>query len=190
MTSPLSPSRAGHDHTPAHPSGLRQSYTASSSSSVDEAPGPSSLETSDHAAAQRHVAGPSRQHPTEATALLHTALDFREQVHDGPCNHGTFSPRPGSPGSSIQGDSLSPSESEAESSLPGIDGVLSEGSSRRRRGWKKQWAAKIRSKKMSTSSALAEQHGIKDSALMCVGLYCTLRLSRCEIPLANACRLV
>jgi hypothetical protein len=90
-------------------------------------------------------------------------LDFREHVHEGPCNHGTFSPRPTSPTSSLH-DSISPSESEAEASLPGIDGVLSEAS--RRRSWKKRWAAKLRSKKMSTSSALAERHGVKDSVLM------------------------
>lgn len=165
MASPNSP-RPGHDHTPAHPSGLRQIYTASSTSSVDEAAGPPSPESSNRPSAP-NVAGPSRQRPTEATSLLGAALDFREQAHEGPCNHGTFSPRPTSPTSSIQADSISPSESEAETSLPGIDGVLSE-ESRRRRNWKRRWASKMRSKKMSTSSALAEQHGVRDSALMYV----------------------
>jgi hypothetical protein len=169
---PNSP-RPGHDHTPAHPSGLRQIYTASSTSSVDEVPAPASPESNTRSA--HNVAGPSRQRPTEATSLLGAALDFREQAHEGPCNHGTFSPRPTSPTNSIQAGSISPSESEAEASLPGIDGVLSE-ETRRRRNWKKRWASKMRSKSMSTSSALAEQHGVRDSALMYV-VYSILGLS-------------
>jgi hypothetical protein len=162
---PNSP-RPGHDHTPTHPSGLRQIYTASSTSSVDEVPTPGSPESNNTRSAH-NVAGPSRQRPTEATSLLGAALDFREQAHEGPCNHGTFSPRPTSPTSSIQADSISPSESEAEASLPGIDGVLSE-ETRRRRNWKRRWASKMRSKSMNTSNALAEQHGVRDSALMYV----------------------
>lgn len=166
MSRPNAP-RPGHDHAPTNPSGLRQTYTASSYSSTegDSHPhSPPSPDRGDTASTRRHVAGPSTQRSTEATPLLGTALDFREQLHDGPCNHGTFSPRPTSP-SSIQTDPLSPSESESESVLPGIDGVMA-GPSRKPKNWKKQWAAKMRSKKMSTSSALAERHGVKDSALM------------------------
>ncbi len=162
--------RAGHDHAPAHPSGLRQTYTASSSSSVDDNPDPASPDRTEHTHAHVNAAGPSRHRPTEATALLGSALLLREEAHDGPCNHGTFSPRPTSPTStsSLLGESLpgSPSESDAESSLPGAGGLLSDDTSRRVRSWKRQWAAKMRSKKMSNSSALAERHGVKDSALM------------------------
>ncbi|KAK4151704.1 sulfate transporter family-domain-containing protein [Chaetomidium leptoderma] len=173
MSSQPNSPRPAHDHAPAHPSGLRQTYTASSSSSVDEgpAPGPASSARDDATSAHRRVAGPSRQRSTESTALLGATLNLREEAHEGPCDHGTFSPRPTSPTSSLQGDSLSPSESEAETSLPGLDGVLSDDSSRRRRSWKRRWAAKMRSKKMSTSSALAEQHGVKDSTLMYLSYY-------------------
>jgi hypothetical protein len=94
--------------------------------------------------------------------LLGEVLDLREHAHEGPCTHGTFSPRPTSP-SSILTDPLSPTESEAEAS---IDGVLSGRSHRRQGSWKRQLASKMRSKKMSTSRELAERHGIKDSALM------------------------
>lgn len=164
MSSQPNSPRPGQDHTPAHPSGLRQTYTASSSSSVSDTAGQASSTRRDAGPSNRHGAGPSRQHATESTSLLGATLDFREEAHEGPCNHGTFSPRPASPSGSLPGDWLSPSESETEASVPGIDGTVSEGS--RRRSWKRRWASKMRSKKMSTSSALAEQHGVKDSALM------------------------
>jgi hypothetical protein len=60
----------------------------------------------------------------------------------------------------------SPSESDAEGSLHGTGGLVSDDASRRLRSWRRQWAARMRSKKMSNSSALAERHGIKDSTLM------------------------
>ncbi|GAB1318357.1 hypothetical protein MFIFM68171_08567 [Madurella fahalii] len=171
MSRPNAP-RPGHDHAPTNPSGLRQAYTASSYSSTEGSPyphSPPSPDRGDPASAHRHAAGPSTQQPTETTSLLEAALDFREQLHEGPCNHGTFSPRPVSP-SSFHADTLSPSESESESVLPGIDGILA-GPSRKRKSWGKQWATKMRSKKMSTSSALAERHGVKDSALMYLSYY-------------------
>ncbi|KAK4118324.1 hypothetical protein N657DRAFT_638120 [Parathielavia appendiculata] len=163
MSSRPHPPRPSQNHAPVHPSGLRQTYTASSSSSDERNPRAASPEIPP---THRHAG----KRPTEATALLPTAgvLDLREHAHEGPCNHGTFSPRPTSPTSSLH-DSISPSESEAEASYPGIYGVLS-GSSRRR-SWKTQWAAKLRSKKMSTSSQLAERHGVKDSLLMYLSYY-------------------
>ncbi|KAK4233985.1 ADP-ribosylglycohydrolase-domain-containing protein [Achaetomium macrosporum] len=162
--------RPGHDHVPAHPSALRQTYTASSASSAEEETEPASPDTHGTSPAHRHVAGPSRQRPAETTPLLGAVLDLREQAHEGPCIHGTFSPRPTSP-SSILTDPLSASESEAEASSPGIDGILSGRSQRRHGSWKRQLASKMRSKKMSTSRALAERHGIKDSALMYMSYY-------------------
>ncbi|KAL2020642.1 hypothetical protein VTK56DRAFT_8132 [Thermocarpiscus australiensis] len=180
MYSRPNPTRPAHDHAPAQPSGLRQIYTASSDSSagagdVSDPHGrpmsAASSDRSDTASRRRHSAGPSTQPPTEATALLDSALDLGEHAHEGPCDHGTFSPRPTSPTSSILADSLSHSESEAEGGLPGIDAPLSAGSSRRRKSWRRQWAAKIRSKKMSTSRALAERHGFRDSTLMYLSYY-------------------
>ncbi|AEO58394.1 hypothetical protein MYCTH_2305695 [Thermothelomyces thermophilus ATCC 42464] len=163
------PSRPTPKHAPAHPSGLRQAYTASTSDAVDDdsdsAPADRHHATSSH----HHAAGPSRQRATDTTPLLGTSLDLREPVHEGPCNHGTFSPRPTSPTSSIPAIYFSPSESETESSGQGIDGVLS--ASSKKKNWRRRWAAKIRSQKMSTSSALAERHGVEDSALMYLSYY-------------------
>ncbi|KAK4202307.1 ADP-ribosylglycohydrolase-domain-containing protein [Triangularia verruculosa] len=149
---------AGNHHAPTNPSGLRQSVTAGSYGSID-----SGLSSSPDQAGyfdRRHSAGPSRTsaNPTEATSLLGSTLEFRdhEHVHDGPCDHGTFSPRPTSPGSFLArgregGDSAAQSESEAEAP--------------------KTWAARMRSKKMSTSRDLAERHGIRDNALMYMSYY-------------------
>ena len=99
-------------------------------------------------------------------------MDFREQAHEGPCHHGSFSPRPGSPtGSGGVFDSHTDTESEGSVSTPLIDGVLGLASAetrKKRKSWKRQLTAKMKSKKMSTSSALAERHGIKDSTLMWV----------------------
>jgi hypothetical protein len=105
--------------------------------------------------------------PTETTALL-GPLDVGERVHEGPCNHGTFSPRPTSPTNSLFAGSHTHSDAESDAPMPGVDGVLSASSAKRAKSWKKQWALRIKSKKMSTSSALAQQHGFKDSALMLV----------------------
>jgi hypothetical protein len=109
------------------------------------------------------MAGPSEQHhrPTETTSLLRGALDLREHAHEGPCQHGTFSPRPASV-ASFGSDRASTTDAESEQGL--LDGVLNTISGKK--SWRKRWASKMKSKKMSTSSALAERHGVKDSALM------------------------
>lgn len=164
MSSRPTPSRPGHNHAPANPSGLRQAFTASSYGSMDGGSDPASPETSDDASSHRRAAaGPSRQRPTETTALLDAALDFREPAHEGPCNHGVFSPRPTSPLGNSHGDSPSPDESETDASLRGPDGVSS---STRQDKKKKGWASRIKSKKMTTSRDLAQRHGFKDSPFM------------------------
>ncbi|KAK0723601.1 sulfate transporter family-domain-containing protein [Lasiosphaeria miniovina] len=183
------PSRAsqGHEHAPTNPSGLRQSYNASSYASLGEAasrrdspplsPTSPPLNVHDDAVPSLALAGPSTPrrgapaHATESTALLSGELDFREHVHDGPCNHGTFSPRPASPTASLHADSHAQSDSESDSFIPSMDGMLSGLSSNSHKGWKKQWASRMKSKKMSTSSVLAERHGIKDSGLMYLSYY-------------------
>jgi hypothetical protein len=53
--------------------------------------------------------------------------------------------------------------------------VISEETTRHR-NWKRRWASKMKSKSMNTSNALAEQHGVRDSALMYV-VYSILGLS-------------
>jgi len=144
---------SGHDHSPLHPSHLRQAFTPSSYGSTDDS-------SSTRSAPTFHSrAGPSTERPTEATALLESALNFREPPHEGPCYHGVFSPRPTSPNSSVQGDLSSLSDDE------GLDGTLSPGQ-RKRKGWKKRVAAKIKSKKISSSRKLAQRYGVEDSAWM------------------------
>ena len=180
-------------HAPSTPSGLRQTFTltspvASPETLVNDTPdSPDSLDRSPKSSPVRtHIndpssmsdlsldlAGPSaRNHssaaPTESTSLLRGVVDMREHVHDGPCNHGTFSPRPSSPTQSVDGTdgARSPSPgASSESSLPTINGVLAAVTGNRH-DWKRKWASRIKSKKMSTSSALAERHGLKDSTIM------------------------
>lgn len=170
------------NHAPATPSGLRQSYTASSSdtslspeymrSSASQEPSESESSFS----LPRRPINPDRL-PSETTGLLSDAL-YRDHAHEGPCDHGTFSPRPASPSTSFgrplnsQNDSRAPSPgASSESSLPIIDSVVAFVSAKGASDWKKRWARKMRSKTMSTSSELAERHGVKDNAFMYVPVY-------------------
>ncbi|KAJ9137489.1 Sulfate transporter 4.1 [Pleurostoma richardsiae] len=202
---PNPPRSATVGHAPSTPSALRQSYTPFSPSSPDRStyePGQgsgaaSSDECSPTSPPRRRLnddsishldldrAGPSvparsvpAAAPTESTALLRGPLDFREHVHDGPCNHGTFSPRPSSPTQSMQGSvytdggehtpAESPSSSSSSSPIPIIDGVLA---AIRKPKKRRAWTSRMKSKKMSTSSALAERHGVKDDAMMYLSYY-------------------
>lgn len=113
--------------------------------------------------------------PSETTALLRDALD-REHVHDGPCGHGTFSPQPSSPINALS-RSLNPSlngsrapspGASSESSLPIIDSVVAYVAAKGAPDWRKRWARRMRTKTMGRSSELAQRHGVKDNAFMCV----------------------
>ncbi|KAH8912961.1 sulfate transporter 4.1 [Coniochaeta sp. PMI_546] len=177
MTSGQRPTAPGRgnttksDHTPAQPSSLRRSYT-SRSDSPPLSPGSSPRQTNDESVTSLSLAGPSQPHRnpgTETTPLLRSVVDLREHVHDGPCNHGTFSPRPLSPTSDR---SYTPSITDTDSDIgnvPIIDGLMNKISGKR--NWRRKWVQRIKSKKMSTSSALAERHGIKDDALMYLSYY-------------------
>ncbi|KAI0508833.1 sulfate transporter family-domain-containing protein [Xylaria bambusicola] len=99
----------------------------------------------------------------ESTSLLHS-----ERAHDGPCNHGTFSPRAVSPPlqhlhaeserNSLLGSEASDAVSENQSSTP-------------RKLWKRAFSRVIKNKKMATSSALAQRHGIEYSWSMFLSYY-------------------
>ncbi|GAP86999.1 putative sulfate transporter [Rosellinia necatrix] len=137
-----------HHHSPSTPSTLRQSRTLSNSESESGHPG--------------HIADADAD---ETTSLLH----HDEQAHDGPCSHGTFSPRATTP---------PPGETHAESgtaSLLGSDRSATPSdapsSSLPRGRWRKSLSNMMKSKKMATSSALAEQHGIQDSWYMYISYY-------------------
>ncbi|KAK3323122.1 ADP-ribosylglycohydrolase-domain-containing protein [Cercophora scortea] len=175
-----------HDHAPANPSGLRKSYTPFYGSSPDRnsdrrdseqiSPTSPPVNLSNEPISYLSIAGPSIRGqstsaapPTESTALLGDGLEFGEHAHEGPCNHGTFSPRPMSPAGSIPSESHTDSESEA--TMPLMDGVITQDARKKSKSWKGQLASKMRSKKMSTSSALAERHGVEDSGLMYLSYY-------------------
>ncbi|KAK0642205.1 hypothetical protein B0T16DRAFT_431678 [Cercophora newfieldiana] len=182
MSRPGPFSSVSHDHAPVHPSGLRQSHSAASYASLDDAaadahphdsppvsPRSPPVASNETSMPGFNLAGPSRQPETatETTSLL----GYTEHAHDGPCNHGTFSPRPMSPTDSLAADSNIYSGSESDGSLPAMDGgVLSSEARKKRKSWK-QLASKMKSKKMSTSSALAKRHGFKDSTLMYLSYY-------------------
>ncbi|KAK5651897.1 hypothetical protein OQA88_11556 [Cercophora sp. LCS_1] len=184
MSRPQPRSSTSHDHTPVNPSGLRQSHTAASYASLADAgkrrdsipisPSSPNPQPDEEGVPPFSLAGPSSAfhnvEPTETTSLLSDGFD-REHAHDGPCNHGTFSPRPMSPADSLAADSGLLSGSESDGSLPAIDGMLSAEARRKRRSWKKQLASKMKTKKMSTSSALAKRHGVKGSTMMYLSYY-------------------
>lgn len=118
------------------------------------------------------LAGPSGTHEAanESTSLLR---DWRERVHEGPCNHGTFSPRPGTPSSSIldpicldAGESPRGEPEIGSSTVPIIGPVLDHivGGA----NWKQRWVKRMRSKKINNSHALAEEAGLQDSMTMYV----------------------
>lgn len=165
-----------HNHAPSTPSGLRQSYTASpdSSSSGLTRPGPNRTTSTASAASSS-----SRLRPvSETSALLGDDL-YRDHVHEGPCDHGTFSPCPTSPAPSFaprnnasHGGSRAPSPgASSENSLPILDSVVAYVSAKGAPDWRKRWAKRMKSKTMHRSSELAERHGVEDSAFMYLSYY-------------------
>ncbi len=114
------------------------------------------------------AAGPS-EYPTETTALLESVLGDRRCSQGGRCVHGTFSPRTTSPepsdGSSDTGVNLLGDGPSAPA--PMLDGLVSAlTGSQDSRNWRHSLAKKVRSKKMSTTSVLAERHGLTDTGSM------------------------
>ncbi|KAK3399548.1 sulfate transporter family-domain-containing protein [Sordaria brevicollis] len=157
------PTIAGHDHAPIQPSGLRQSYTISSSySSADEDNG----------------AGPSgdkslRFQPTERTGLL-----SREH------GHGTFTAaRAMSPSNASDADSLpgfpfdTPTDTDLDFSAYDSEPANGEGPAsgggkpKKRKSWKRQLSSRITTQKISTSRDLARRHGVKDTPGMYLSYY-------------------
>lgn len=141
-----------HDHAPPTPSGLRHSRTVSSSSMSDDLEGinPAGPSTrGDH----------SHDDTNETTSLLH-----HERAHDGPCDHGTFSPRVSSPpprAGNLDGEIRSMADSDG--SVPSSETQL--------KNWRKTFSNRVKSKKMTDSSTLAQQHGVKDSWVMYLSYY-------------------
>lgn len=166
-------------HAPSTPSGLRQTYNASPDSLPSSSP--SNLPSPDvpGGSAPREPSPPRRpahsRAPSETTALLRDALD-REHAHEGPCGHGTFSPQPSSPtngfsrsvNASLNGSRAPSPGASSESSLPIIDSVVAFVAAKGAPDWRKRWTKRMRTKTMGRSSELAQRHGVKDNAFMCV----------------------
>lgn len=186
------PSIGQHQHhAPNTPSGLRASVTLARSpedrldqhgtttgrrtapSSTEPSPNtyPTHLETDPDADehsldGQPHGASDfGSKVASETTALLRKPFEFvvGTPAHTGPCNHGTFSPR---------------LESRADSVRSGHSGYGFGGSPPRRTGsgegsggiFGNMFGPGRASKKMSTTSYLAERHGIKNTRTMYVRL--------------------
>lgn len=97
----------------------------------------------------------------EATSLLPHG-----RAHDGPCNHGTFSPRASTPPPRDIHD-----EPEGSSLLGGSAASSETAPLLRSSRWTKTLSNMMKSKTMTTSSALAEQHGFEDSWYMYISYY-------------------
>lgn len=98
---------------------------------------------------------------TETTALLRKPFEFvTHPAHSGPCNHGTFSPRPesrpGSPSSAYGFGGTTPRDREGEGSKSIFGNFLENVGMRNGSG----------KKKMSTTNWLAERHGITNTTSM------------------------
>ncbi|KAI0466040.1 putative sulfate transporter [Xylaria cf. heliscus] len=153
-----------HHHAPSTPSGLRRSQTVSESGSEHDHDHDHDHDN-DHDNDHDHDHDHDDSATTETTSLL---LHHHERAHDGPCNHGTFSPRATSP---------PPRYVRIESeraSLLGSDGSATlddTPSPSPRRGWRRAITNMMKSKKMASSSALAERHGVEHSWSMYLSYY-------------------
>jgi hypothetical protein len=180
------------DHAPANPSGLRQSRTVSQESLRDQPdndhdasplsisdvdprgnssrPGyPVNMDpTSENPAIGSSARDQLPSSPNENTSLLRSFLGAREAIHEGPCNHGTFSPRLSSPAPTSRSlfgdDSDFHMDGSTQSQSPFNEGIIP-GSSEER-NWRRRLTSQMQSRKMSTSRVLAERHGVRDSTIM------------------------
>ncbi|KAH6689452.1 sulfate transporter 4.1 [Plectosphaerella plurivora] len=170
---PHQPTNSGGHH-PSKPSTLRNTYTAGTSTppsaeqaSLQDEETDTEFPRASTANPPASSGAPSRPPPpqaTESTGLLQNV--FREHVHDGPCGHGTFSPRPQSPVASFastDADTASMSENRL------VDTVIN--TITRSDNWKKSWSRSVMSRSMNNSDALAEQAGFKANATMYLSYY-------------------
>ncbi|TVY15742.1 putative sulfate transporter [Lachnellula arida] len=179
-------SQSGQQHVPQTPSNLREAHTLSRSpeeieqgSGADTAPrssnpSPNTDPAADDAVDAEHngvgIADIGSRGASETTALLKPSELVASSPHAGPCNHGTFSPRLESrPESAMSGHSgygfggevprNTRETSGSSSSMFGsfLDSIgIRNGSG---------------SNSMSTTSYLAEQHGIKNKKIMYMAYY-------------------
>jgi hypothetical protein len=185
-------SQTAHSHAPLQPSGLREAHTIVGSpeeirtadgADADVAPASSNASpntypthpTTEPAAEDDAIDGEThgygllgRRAVTETTALLRKPFEFVTGcAHGGECNHGTFSPRLDSRTHSVRsghsgyGFGGSPPGTARQGSGEGSNSMF--GSLMDRLG-----NGSGRPKKMSTTSYLAERHGITNTTAMYV----------------------
>jgi hypothetical protein len=166
---PTSPSRSSSrapsinspsvlQHAPLTPSGLRETHTFFGSPE-DTTAMPS--DTAEREGRTRGFGEARRQLADERTSLLKKPVEIvPPPAHAGPCNHGTFSPRIESPSGSLMGFGGPPqgSDAEAGSSKSMLSSLLENVGLKNGAG----------RKKMSTTSWLAERHGITNTTSMYV----------------------
>ncbi|KAI1349502.1 sulfate transporter family-domain-containing protein [Xylaria sp. FL0043] len=142
----------------------------------------------------RQQGTPSPPNPHAASSSARSIMDFREssrparrpetpvllrdetssllhgpRAHDGPCNHGTFSPRATSPRSRCS----RADDDDEGTSLLGSDGsaTLSEIAPPSGGWWRRTFSSMVKTRKMATSSALAQRHGVEYSWFMFLSYY-------------------
>ncbi|RDW69252.1 anti-sigma factor antagonist SpoIIaa [Coleophoma cylindrospora] len=175
-----SQSQAAQNHAPLTPSGLREAHTLSLSpedtQSLHSQTAPSSSEPSprmqpthgqhdpDARDGEINGSGGSRA-VNETTSLLRRPFELvTGHVHDGPCNHGTFSPGLESrPESTLSDYGFGLGSNNGEQSS--LVGSLFENI-----GFK-NGPGTTKKKKMSRTDALVEQHGIKNTKTMYLTYY-------------------
>ena len=113
----------------------------------------------------RDTAGSAAGPSNSATTTANEASETTSLLHADPApsaGHGTFSPRPMSPSAVI-------------GLFSEVDAGLLEGPDRsgegKRPDWRRTFSSRVKSKTMANSSALAKQHGFKDSPLMYLAYY-------------------
>jgi hypothetical protein len=193
--SPRSSRSTSVAHAPTNPSSLRESHTIAGSpeeqrhASVPEEAGPSSTEPSPntyptHPATELEedggIAELGSRAITETTALLKKPFEFIiSSPHSGPCNHGTFSPRLESRAESVRsgqtGYSFGGSPNESDRPYSPDRGGSIFGSLMENIGMK-NGSGERKKKKMSTTSYLAERHGITNTTSMYVPISSILKL--------------
>ncbi|KAM3509177.1 hypothetical protein MY11210_006432 [Beauveria gryllotalpidicola] len=145
-------SSSPHPHQPAQPSTLRQSHTPASRpvSYVGIDDDDDDDKSDNDAYYQVPTLSARRAGASEGTPLLITATET--SAHPGECDHGTFSPRASTPMGA----------QELERHIDRMQGS---------EDWKSWLKQRIRTKKMGTSSELAQAAGVRDDPVMYLSYY-------------------
>lgn len=166
--------RAGSGgHRPANPSALRNAFSAGTPptpSSAAETPAddarsdnepPSTPPPQGRPQPASGAASRPALQATESTALLQNVL--REHVHDGPCGHGTFSPRPQSPVASFASTDAETASTSPNGLVESVINTITPSEN-----WKKRWSKHVMTRSINNSDALAQQAGFKANTRMSV----------------------